>query len=118
VPNTPPPDPSVPPTATYTSTCGANFSSWDGSFTYNNTDKVIDYTRTNPSQTYSTTNKDSGNAIRFELIDVSITPNVTVEFKGPNFKWEGPDNKAEYKGTCTTKAPVADPDSWTATQTS
>jgi hypothetical protein len=118
VPNTPPPDPSVPPTATYTSSCGADFSSWDGSFTYDDITKTITYTlngQTTPLA--STTNKDSGNAIHFELTDPNITPN-SVTFKGPNFKWVGPDNKAEYKGTCTTKGPVADPDSWTATQTS
>jgi hypothetical protein len=113
-----PNNPTIPPTGNYTSTCGSDFSSWDGSFTYDNTTKAIDYTRSaNPSQTYSTTNMDSGNAIRFELTDTSVTPNA-VTFKGPNFKWVGPDNKAEYKGTCTIKGPVANPDDWTAAQTS
>jgi hypothetical protein len=117
MPNNPPPDPPIPPNGPYTSTCGADFSSWDGSFTYDNTTKAIDYTRTNPSQTYSTTNEDSGNAIRFELTDTSVDPHVTVQFKGPNFKWKEPGNKAEYKGTCKKiKDPVDNLDDWTATQ--
>jgi hypothetical protein len=113
-----PNNPTNPPTGTYNSTCGADFSSWDGSFTYTETTKTITYTLNGQTTALpSTTNMDSGNAIHFELTDPNITPN-TVEFKASNFKWEGPDNMAEYKGTCTTKGPVANPDSWTATQTS
>ena len=118
MPNNPPPDPPNPPTGTYNSTCGANFSSWDGSFTYDEATKTITYTLKGQTTALpSTTNMDSGNAIHFELTDTNITPN-SVEFKGPNFKWEGPDNKAEYKGTCTIKGPGAGLDDWTATQTS
>jgi hypothetical protein len=108
-------DPPNPPNGPYTSTCGADFSSWDGSFTYN--DGAIVYTRTNPSQTYSTTNGDNGNAIHFDLTDTSVTPNQIVQFKSSTFKYKEPGNKAEYKGTCKEiKDPVDNLDDWTATQ--
>jgi hypothetical protein len=117
MPNNPPPDPPIPPNGPYTSTCGADFSSWDGSFTYDNTTKAIVYTRTNPSQTYSTTNGDNGNAIHFDLTDTSVTPNQTVQFKSSTFKYKEPGNKAEYKGTCKDiKDPVDGLDDWTASQ--
>jgi hypothetical protein len=121
MPNNPPIDPSNPPDGTYNCTCGTDFSSWDGSFKYtkdNNKKGTIVYTlkgQTTPLP--STTNMDSGNAIKFELTNTNIPPN-TVEFKGSTFKWKGPNNKGEYKaeysGTC--KGPGADPDGWTATQ--
>jgi hypothetical protein len=122
MPNNPPPDPPNPPNGKYNTTCGTDFSSWDGSFTYNPSNKAIVYTRTNPSGAYNTSNSDSGNAIRFELTDTNVTPNVTVKFNGSTFKWKGPNNKgeyeAEYKGKCENKGLADDLDSWTATQTS
>ena len=114
MPNNPPPDPSTPPNGTYTSTCGADFSSWDGSFTYD--DGTIVYTRTSPSGIYNTSNIANGNAIVFDLTDTSITPNVTVQFNGPGFAFKGPNNKAKYSGNCHNKGPGAGEDGWTATQ--
>jgi hypothetical protein len=110
-----PNNPSNPPNGTYTSNLGADFSSWDGSFTY--TDGTIVYTTTSPSFTYpSTTNKSNGNAIVFDLTDTSVTPNVTVQFNGPTFAYNGPNNKAQYSGHCEQLGPKADQDGWTATQ--
>ena len=114
MPNDPPPNPSNPPNGTYTSTCGTDFSSWDGSFTYN--DGTIVYTTTSPSFTYpSTTNTSNGNAIVFQLTDTSVTPNVTVQFNGSGFAWQ-PGNKAKYSGKCHKVGPDDDLDGWTATQ--
>ena len=113
MPNNPPPNPSNPPNGTYTSTCGTDFSSWDGSFTYD--DGTIVYTRTNPSQTYTTTNTSNGNAIVFDLTDTSVTPYVTVQFNGSSFAWQ-PDNNAQYSGKCHKQGPTASLDGWTATQ--
>jgi hypothetical protein len=111
MPNNPP---SNPPNGTYTSTCGADFSSWDGSFTYD--DGTIVYTRTNPSQTYTTTNTSNGNAIVFDLTDTSVTPHVTVQFNGSSFAWQEPGNKAQYSGKCHEIGPTAGLDSWAASQ--
>jgi hypothetical protein len=113
MPNNPPPNPSTPLNGTYTSTCGADFSSWDGSFTY--TDGTIVYTRTNPSGTYDTSNTSNGNAIVFDLTDTSVTPNQTVQFNGTSFAWQ-PDNKAQYSGKCHGIGPGASLDGWTASQ--
>jgi hypothetical protein len=113
MPNNPPPDPSNPPNGTYTSNCGADLSSWDGSFTY--TDGAIDYTRTNPSGTYNTSNTSNGNAIVFDLTDTNVTPNQTVQFNGSSFAYE-PGNKAEYSGNCHEKGHTDTQDGWTATQ--
>ena len=111
-----PNDPSNPPNGTYTSTCGADFSSWDGSFTY--TDGTIVYTTTSPSFTYpATTNTSNGNAIVFQLTDTSVTPNVTVQFNGSSFAYQ-PGNEAQYSGKCHRVGPTAGEDGWTATQTS
>jgi hypothetical protein len=118
MPNNPPPDPSIPPNGTYTSTCVGDLSSWDGSFTYDNETKIIAYTRTNPSGTYDTSNTSNGNAIVFDLTDTNVTPHQTVKFNGPGFKYKGPNNKAEYKGNCHQKGPTDTEDGWTATQTS
>jgi hypothetical protein len=115
MPNNPPPNPSNPPNGTYTSTCGADFSSWDGSFTYDNITKIIVYTRTNPSGTYNTSNTSNGNAIVFDLTDTSVTPNVTVQFNGSSFAYQ-PGDKAQYSGNCHKKGPGAGQDGWTATQ--
>jgi hypothetical protein len=109
MPNNLPPDPSDPPNGTYTSTCGADFSSWDGSFTYYN--GTIVYTRTNPSGTYNTSNTSNGNAIVFDLTDGTDT----VQFNGSSFLFKGPNNKAEYKGHCH-QGPTDAEDGWTATQ--
>jgi hypothetical protein len=109
MPNNLPPDPSDPPNGTYTSTCGADFSSWDGSFTYYN--GTIVYTRTNPSETYNTSNTSNGNAIVFDLTDGTDT----VQFNGSSFLFKGPNNKAEYKGHCH-QGPTDTADGWTATQ--
>jgi hypothetical protein len=109
MPNNPLPDPPNPPNGTYTSNCGSDFSSWDGSFTY--TDGAIDYTRTNPSGTYNTSNTSNGNAIVFDLTDGT----ETVKFNGSSFVYK-PDNKAEYKGNCHQKGPTDTEDGWTATQ--
>jgi|ERR1700720_1373078 hypothetical protein len=109
MPNNLPPDPSDPPNGTYTSTCGADFSSWDGSFTYYN--GTIVYTRTNPSGTYNTSNTSNGNAIVFDLTDGTDT----VQFNGSSFLFKGPNNKAEYKGHCH-QGPTDTADGWTATQ--
>lgn len=118
-----PPNPSNPPNGTYTSTCGTDFSSWDGSFTYtndNNNSGTIVYTRTgvSPSVTYPpTTNQSHGNAIVFRLTDTKVTPNVTVQFNGPTFAYTGPNgNKAQYSGNCEQLGVKADQDGWTATQ--
>ena len=118
MPKDPPPNPSTPPNGTYTSTCGADFSSWDGSFTYDNTTKIIVYTTTSPSFTYpDTTNKSNGNAIVFDLTNTNVTPNVKVQFNGPTFAYTGPNgNKAQYSGNCEQKGPGAGQDGWTATQ--
>jgi len=114
MPKDPPPNPSNPPNGTYTSTCGADFSSWDGSFTY--TDGTIVYTTTSPSFTYpDASNKSNGNAIVFDLTDTSVTPNVTVQFNGSSFAYQ-PGNKAQYSGNCHKKWPGAGEDGWTATQ--
>src|SRR5215472_1214389 len=114
MPNNPPPNPSTPPDGPYKSTCGTDFSSWDGSFTYNN--GTIVYTTNNPSFTYPpTTNKSHGNAIVFDLTNAN---DETVQFNGPNFAWKGPDNKAEYSGHCHKQGRADDEDGWTATQTS
>jgi hypothetical protein len=114
MPKDPPPNPSNPPNGTYTSTCGADFSSWDGSFTY--TDGTIVYTTTSPSFTYpDASNKSNGNAIVFDLTDTSVTPNVTVQFNGSSFAYQ-PGNKAQYSGNCHKKGPGAGEDGWTATQ--
>ena len=115
MPNNPPPNPSNPPNGTYTSTCGPDFSSWDGSFTYDNITKIIVYTRTNPSGTYNTSNTSNGNAIVFDLTDTSVTPNVTVQFNGSSFAYQ-PGDKAQYSGNCHKKGPGAGQDGWTATQ--
>ena len=109
MPNNLPPDPSDPPNGSYTSTCGADFSSWDGSFTYYN--GTIVYTRTNPSGTYNTSNTSNGNAIVFDLTDGTDT----VQFNGSSFLFKGPNNKAEYKGHCH-QGPTDTADGWTATQ--
>jgi hypothetical protein len=109
MPNNLPPDPSDPPNGSYTSTCGADFSSWDGSFTYYN--GTIVYTRTNPSETYNTSNTSNGNAIVFDLTDGTDT----VQFNGSSFLFKGPNNKAEYKGHCH-QGPTDTADGWTATQ--
>src|SRR6266481_3733522 len=99
MPNNPPPNPSNPPSGTYTSTCGADFSSWDGSFTYDNITKIIVYTTTSPSFTYpDTTNKSNGNAFVFDL--TNVTPNVTVQFNSTSFVYTGPNNEAQYSGKC------------------
>ena len=117
MPKDPPPNPSNPPTGTYTSTCGADFSSWDGSFTYDNVTKAIVYTTTSPSFTYpSTTNTSNGNAIVFDLTDTSVTPHVTVQFNGSSFAWQEPGNKAQYSGKCHKQGPTAGLDSWAASQ--
>jgi hypothetical protein len=111
MPNNLPPDPSDPPNGTYTSTCGTDFSSWDGSFTY--TDGTIVYTlkgQTTPLP--STTNSSNGNAIVFSL----TYANQTVKFNGPTFKYKGPNNKPEYSGRCHREGPADDLDGWTATQ--
>jgi len=114
MPKDPPPNPSNPPNGTYTSTCGADFSSWDGSFTY--TDGTIVYTTTSPSFTYpDASNKSNGNAIVFDLTDTSVTPNVTVQFNGSSFAYQ-PGDKAQYSGNCHKKGPGAGEDGWTATQ--
>lgn len=117
MPNNPPPDPSNPPDGPYTSTCGTDFSSWNGSFTYSPTNGAIVYTRTNPSGTYNTRNTSNGNAIVFYLTDGT----ETVKFNGPTFKRKGPNNKGEYKaeysGRCHREGPPDDLDGWTATQT-
>jgi len=114
MPKDPPPNPSNPPNGTYTSTCGADFSSWDGSFTY--TDGTIVYTTTSPSFTYpDASNTSNGNAIVFDLTDTSVTPNVTVQFNGSSFAYQ-PGNKAQYSGNCHKKGPGAGEDGWTATQ--
>jgi hypothetical protein len=109
MPNNPLPDPPNPPNDIYTSTCGADFSSWDGSFTYDN--GTIVYTRTNPYGTYNTTNQSNGNAIVFSLTDA----NQTVKFNGSHFVYK-PNNKAEYKGNCHQQGPTDNQDGWTATQ--
>ena len=114
MPNNPPPDPSNPPNGTYTSTCGADLSSWDGSFTYD--DGTIVYTRTNPSGTYDTSNSSNGNAIVFDLTDTSVTPNQTVQFNGTSFVYTGPNNEAQYSGNCHEKGHTDTQDGWTATQ--
>jgi hypothetical protein len=114
MPNYLPPDPSDPPNGTYTSNCGTAFSSWDGSFTYNN--GTIAYTRTNPSETYNTSNSSNGNAIVFSLTDTNVNPNQTVMFNGSSFLFKGPNNKAEYKGHCHEQGPTDGQDGWTATQ--
>jgi hypothetical protein len=114
MPNNPPPDPSNPPDGTYNSTCGAGFSSWDGTFTYNNSTKAIVYTRSNPSGTYNVSNSSNGNAIVFTLSDGT----QTVKFTGSTFKWKGSNNKAEYSGNCHLEGPTAGEDGWTATQSS
>ncbi len=106
-----PNNPSNPPNGTYTSCCGTDFSSWDGSFTY--TDGAIDYTRTNPSGTYSSTNKSNGNAIVFDLTDST----ETIQFNGSSFAYQ-PGNKAQYSGNCHKVGPAAGQDAWTATQSS
>ena len=112
MPKDPPPNPSNPPNGTYTCTCGADFSSWDGSFTYDNVTKIIVYTTTSPSFTYpDTTNKSNGNAIVFDLTDGTDT----VQFNGSSFLFKGPNNKAEYKGHCH-QGPTDTADGWTATQ--
>jgi hypothetical protein len=117
MPKDPPPNPSTPPNGTYTSTCGADFSSWDGSFTYDNITKIIGYTTTSPSFTYpDTTNKSNGNAIVFDLTNTNVTPNVTVQFNGRTFEYKEPGNKAEYSGNCEQKGPPDNQDGWTATQ--
>ena len=114
MPKDPPPNPSNPPNGTYTSSCGADFSSWDGSFTYTN--GTIVYTTTSPSFTYpNASNKSNGNAIVFDLTDTSVTPNVTVQFNGSSFAYQ-PGNKAQYSGNCHKKGPGAGQDGWTATQ--
>ena len=114
MPKDPPPNPSNPPNGTYTCTCGADFSSWDGSFTYNN--GTIVYTTTSPSFTYpAATNKSNGNAIVFDLTDTNVTPNVTVQFNGSSFAYQ-PGDKAQYSGNCHNKGPGAGQDGWTATQ--
>jgi hypothetical protein len=114
MPNDPPPNPSTPPNGTYTSTCGADFSSWDGSYTYTN--GTIVYTTTSPSFTYpATTNTSNGNAIVFDLTDTNVTPNVTVQFNGSSFAYQ-PGDKAKYSGNCHKRGPGAAEDAWTATQ--
>jgi hypothetical protein len=114
MPNNPSPNPSNPPNGTYTSTCGGDFSSWDGSFTYDN--GTIVYTRTNPSGTYDTSNTSNGNAIVFDLTDTSVTPHQTVQFNSTSFVWTGPNNEAQYSGHCEQIGPSAVQDPWTATQ--
>jgi hypothetical protein len=104
-------NPSNPPNGTYTSNCGADFSSWDGSFTY--TDGAIAYTRTSPSGTYNTSNTSNGNAIVFDLTDGT----GTVQFNGSSFAYQ-PGNKAQYSGHCHNRGPAAGEDAWTATQSS
>lgn len=105
-----PNDPSNPPNKTYASTCGADYSSWDGTFTYSN--GAIVYTLdSNPSSPISTTNKSNGNAIVFEL----TVGTETVQFNGSSFSWQG--DKARYSGNCHKKGPAAGEDGWTATQT-
>ena len=117
MPNNPPPNPSNPPNGTYTSTCGADFSSWDGSFTYDNITKIIVYTTTSPSFTYpATTNKSHGNAIVFDLTDINVNPNVTVQFNSTSFVYTGPNNEAQYSGKCENIGSDASLDGWTATQ--
>lgn len=112
MPNDPPPNPSNPPNGNYTSTCGADFSSWDGSFTY--TGGTIVYTLKGQSTPLpSTTNSSNGNAIVFSL----TYGGNTVQFNGSSFAWQ-PDNKAQYSGHCENKGPTAGEDGWTATQTS
>jgi hypothetical protein len=116
-PNNPPPDPSDPPNVTYSSTCGGDLSSWDGSFTYN--DGAIVYTRTNPSGTYNASNSSNGNAIVFSITDTNVTPSQTVQFNGSSFVWTGPNgNRAQYSGNCHLKGHGDNEDAWTATQTS
>jgi|SRR6266699_2006333 hypothetical protein len=115
MPNNPLPNPSDPPNGTYTSDCGGDLSSWDGSFTY--CDGTIVYTRTNPSETYNTSNSSNGNAIVFSLTDTNVNPNQTVMFNGPGFVYTGPNNnKAEYSGNCHKQGPTDTQDGWTATQ--
>jgi hypothetical protein len=120
MPKDPPPNPSTPPNGAYTSTCGPDFNTWDGSFTYTNGTIVYDRTGVTPSQKFpSTTNKSHGNAIVFDLTDTSVTPHVTVQFNGPTFVYTGPNgNQAQYSGHCEQLAPIATEDGWTATQTS
>jgi hypothetical protein len=113
MPNNPLPDPSDPPNGTYTSSCGAALSSWDGCFSYDN--GTIVYTRTNPSGMYNTSNESNGNAIVFSLTDTNVQPNQTVKFNGSSFVYK-PNNKAEYKGNCPKQGPTDNQDGWTATQ--
>jgi hypothetical protein len=107
-------DPSDPPNGTYTSNCGAALSSWSGSFTYTN--GAIVYTRTNPSGSYNSSNESNGNAIVFSVTDTNVSPHQIVKFNGPGFKYQGPNNKAEYSGDCHEKGSTDGQDGWTATQ--
>ena len=108
-----PNNPSNPPNGTYTSTCEADYSSWDGTFTYNN--GAIEYTLTSdPQNPLSATNKSNGNAIVFDL----TLNGETVQFNGSSFSWQPGDTKAKYSGKCHTQGPVANLDGWTASQTS
>jgi hypothetical protein len=106
-----PNNPSNPPDGPYTSTCGADFSSWDGSFTY--TEGAIAYTRTSPPGTYNAHNSSNGNAIVFDLSDGT----ETVQFDGSSFAYQ-PNGEARYSGNCHEKGRAAGQDAWTATQTS
>lgn len=107
-----PNDPSTPPNGTYSSACGADFSTWDGSFTY--TGGAIEYTlASNPNTKYSATNQSNGNAIVFRL----TVGAQTVQFNGPTFTQQ-PNGKAKYSGHCEAVGPVLVQDGWTASQTS
>lgn len=106
-----PTDPSTPPNGTYDSVCGASYSSWDGSFTYD--DGAIEYTlASDPDNPYSTSNNSNGNAIVFDL----TVGTETVQFNGSSFAWQG--ENAQYSGNCHKLGPEAGQDGWTATQSS
>ena len=106
-----PTNPSNPPNVTYNSICGADYSSWDGSFTYD--DGAIEYTLdSDPDNPYSTTKKSNGNAIVFDL----TVDGETLQFNGSSFGWQG--ENAQYSGNCHKKGPEAGQDGWTATQSS
>jgi len=101
--------PSTPPNGTYTSALSGGLSSWSGSFTY--TDGAIAYTRTSPSETYTTSNTSNGNAIVFSISDGT----TTVHFNGGTHV-SLPSGKSKYTGNANDGGPAMTQDAWTATQ--
>ena len=102
----------TPPSGTYTSVPNSGNSTWQGSFTYDNSTKVIVYTVGNNN--YTTQNNSNGNALEFTIPDGNPQGATRWILANPGSQ----NGKATYGGTIVTPGNLTGGQSgWTATQT-